>query len=147
MRRWRFLADPARSTGAAATSVPHPIAGGTASGPRAGGVVSEAVIAVDARVPIDHPVLREQLARALAGLQRRLRHGVPNRAPAAARCAAELDAGEITDKGYVNQRRVLERRADRCSGCIPSPSKPGMHHAERPMSPPRERAGGKVGPR
>ena len=25
--------------------------------------------------------------------------------------AADLDAGEITDKGYVNQRRVLARRA------------------------------------
>ena len=24
---------------------------------------------------------------------------------------ADLDAGEITDKGYVNQRRVLDRRA------------------------------------
>jgi feruloyl-CoA synthase len=24
---------------------------------------------------------------------------------------ANLDAGEITDKGYVNQRRVLARRA------------------------------------
>ena len=24
---------------------------------------------------------------------------------------ASLDAGEITDKGYVNQRRVLDRRA------------------------------------
>ena len=24
---------------------------------------------------------------------------------------ADLDAGEITDKGYVNQRRVLARRA------------------------------------
>jgi feruloyl-CoA synthase len=25
---------------------------------------------------------------------------------------ANLDAGEITDKGYVNQRAVLEARAD-----------------------------------
>jgi feruloyl-CoA synthase len=58
-----------------------------------------------------HPALRELLAAALAG------HN--DTAGSAARVErllvmaqpASLDAGEITDKGYVNQRKVLARRA------------------------------------
>jgi feruloyl-CoA synthase len=60
---------------------------------------------------ISHPVLGELLAGALARynqavgsaarVERLLIMGRP----------ADLDAGEITDKGYVNQRRVLDRRA------------------------------------
>jgi feruloyl-CoA synthase len=58
-----------------------------------------------------HPALRELLAAALAG------HN--DAAGSAARVErllvmaqpASLDAGEITDKGYVNQRKVLARRA------------------------------------
>jgi len=30
-----------------------------------------------------------------------------------------IDANEITDKGYINQRAVLDRRAPRSSGCTP----------------------------
>jgi feruloyl-CoA synthase len=60
---------------------------------------------------ITHPGLAEFLAGALA------RHN--DAAGSSARverllvmaCPADLDAGEITDKGYVNQRKVLARRA------------------------------------
>ena len=31
-----------------------------------------------------------------------------------------MDAGEITDKGYVNQRAVLEQRAGASRACSPS---------------------------
>jgi feruloyl-CoA synthase len=63
-------------------------------------------------VPLDHSVLREHLAACLGRLN------------AAAGSAARIerllllaeppsmDAGEITDKGYVNQRAVLDRRAE-----------------------------------
>ncbi len=37
---------------------------------------------------------------------------------------ADLDAGEITDKGYVNQRQVLRRRAAWSSGCTPTRPRP-----------------------
>ena len=61
-------------------------------------------------VGLDHPRLREHLADALAGLNRE--------AGSAARIERllllaeppSLDAGEITDKGYINQRACLERR-------------------------------------
>jgi feruloyl-CoA synthase len=62
-------------------------------------------------VPLDHPRLREHLGQALASLnaaagsagrvQRLLLLTEP----------PSLDAGEITDKGYINQRACLERRA------------------------------------
>ncbi|MFC7655864.1 AMP-binding protein [Pseudonocardia benzenivorans] len=44
----------------------------------------------------------------------RSRHWVcrASRAVAALRRTPDLDAGEITDKGYINQRAVLEHRAD-----------------------------------
>jgi feruloyl-CoA synthase len=37
---------------------------------------------------------------------------------------AALDAGEITDKGYVNQRAVRERRADRVALLAADPPPP-----------------------
>ena len=62
-------------------------------------------------VALDHPELRRHLADRLAQLNAG--------AGSASRIARllllaeppSIDAGEITDKGYVNQRRVLERRA------------------------------------
>jgi feruloyl-CoA synthase len=59
-----------------------------------------------------HPRVREALAAALgrlnrqAGSSRRVERLLLLDEP------PSLDAGEITDKGYVNQRAVLERRAD-----------------------------------
>jgi feruloyl-CoA synthase len=64
------------------------------------------------KVAIDEPRLREHLANALAATNAG--------AGSAARIARlllldeppSIDAGEITDKGYINQRAVLERRPD-----------------------------------
>jgi feruloyl-CoA synthase len=39
---------------------------------------------------------------------------------------ASLDAGEITDKGYVNQRRVLTQRAGLVELLYASPVPPGV---------------------
>jgi feruloyl-CoA synthase len=60
---------------------------------------------------IVHPALHDLLARALAehndaaGSSARIERLLVMAHP------ADLDAGEITDKGYVNQRKVLARRA------------------------------------
>lgn len=64
-----------------------------------------------ADVPLDHPVLREHLAATLAALSRGA--GSASRVARLLLCeeAPDLDAGEITDKGYINQRVVLDRRA------------------------------------
>ena len=57
-----------------------------------------------------HEVVHRTLARALAdhnatvGLAARVERLVVMARP------ADLDGGEITDKGYVNQRRVLSQR-------------------------------------
>jgi feruloyl-CoA synthase len=45
--------------------------------------------------------------------------------------AAGLDAGEITDKGYINQRRVLARRADLVDMLYAGPVPAGAVVAER----------------
>jgi feruloyl-CoA synthase len=69
------------------------------------------VCGVDGDVPLDHPALRAHLAAALdrlnggAGSASRLERLLLLEEP------PDMDAGEITDKGYVNQRAVLERRA------------------------------------
>ncbi len=38
----------------------------------------------------------------------------------------DVDSGEITDKGYLNQRRILERRADRVAQLFAEPAGPGV---------------------
>jgi feruloyl-CoA synthase len=38
----------------------------------------------------------------------------------------DLDAGEITDKGYINQRRVLDRRAALIELLYADPPSPGV---------------------
>jgi feruloyl-CoA synthase len=38
----------------------------------------------------------------------------------------DLDAGEITDKGYINQRRVLDRRAGLIELLYADPPPPGV---------------------
>ena len=45
--------------------------------------------------------------------------------------AAGLDAGEITHKGYINQRRVLDRRADLVDMLYAGPVPAGVVVAER----------------
>ena len=78
-----------------------------------------------------HPALRELVAAALAG------HN--DTAGSAARVErlmvmaqpASLDAGEITDKGYVNQRKVLARRAALVELLYADPPPAGVIVAER----------------
>jgi feruloyl-CoA synthase len=113
----------------------------------AGGLLSDAVITghdrahagalawvnpLDARrafgenVALIDPRLRERITDAL----RRLNAG----AGSASRIERlllldeppDLDAGEITDKGYVNQRRVLERRADAVAHLYVDPPAPDV---------------------
>jgi feruloyl-CoA synthase len=62
-------------------------------------------------VALDHPALREHLSRALATLNADA--GSASRIQRLLLLAQppSLDAGEITDKGYLNQRRTLECRA------------------------------------
>jgi len=75
---------------------------------------------------LDDPRLRERLTEAL----RRLNAG----AGSASRVERlllldeppDLDAGEITDKGYVNQRRVLERRGDAVAHLYADPPPPDV---------------------
>lgn len=66
---------------------------------------------IDRDVPLDHPVLRAHLAASLD----RLNEGRGSASRIQRLLLLEeppsLDAGEITDKGYVNQRAVLSRRA------------------------------------
>jgi feruloyl-CoA synthase len=58
-----------------------------------------------------HPGLRELLARALAGHNETAGSAARVERLLVMARPADLDAGEITDKGYVNQRRVLACRA------------------------------------
>ncbi|MGH3400850.1 MAG: AMP-binding protein, partial [Streptosporangiaceae bacterium] len=60
---------------------------------------------------ISHPALGELLAAALAGHNQAVGSAARVERLLIMARPADLDAGEITDKGYVNQRRVLDRRA------------------------------------
>jgi feruloyl-CoA synthase len=69
------------------------------------------VCGTDGEPPLDHPALVGHLAACLARL-----NGAAGSAARIERLLLlaeppSMDAGEITDKGYVNQRAVLERRA------------------------------------
>ncbi|GEL21287.1 feruloyl-CoA synthase [Pseudonocardia sulfidoxydans NBRC 16205] len=69
-------------------------------------------LAPGADVPLDHPDLRRHLASALAEVGAAA--GSAGRVARLLLCdePPDLDAGEITDKGYINQRAVLDRRSD-----------------------------------
>jgi feruloyl-CoA synthase len=60
---------------------------------------------------ISDPGLSELLAGALAEHNRAAGSAARVERMLVMARPADLDAGEITDKGYVNQRRVLDRRA------------------------------------
>ena len=49
---------------------------------------------------------------------------------------ASLDDGEITDKGYINQRKVLTRRAALVDLLYADPEPAGIVTAERPTDAP-----------
>ena len=63
---------------------------------------------------LGHPVVRERVREGLV----RMKHqgGGSSTYPARVMLLAEapsMEAGELTEKGYINQRAVLDRRADR----------------------------------
>jgi feruloyl-CoA synthase len=62
-------------------------------------------------VPLDDPRLVEHLSRALTTLNDALGSASRIQRLLLLESPPSLDAGEITDKGYLNQRRCLERRA------------------------------------
>ena len=45
--------------------------------------------------------------------------------------APSIDAGEITDKGYLNQRVVLERRAELVTALYATPTSQVIYLAEQ----------------
>ena len=115
----------------------------------AGGVLRDAVIAGQDRdyaaalAWIDQPEARrlcatdadvalddERLSRHLAACLKRLNAdgGSASRIERLVLLEAppDLDAGEITDKGYINQRAVLERRGDAVQRLFASPPAPGV---------------------
>ena len=62
-------------------------------------------------VPLSHPQLRSRLADVLLTLNADVGSASRIERLLLLEEPASSDAGEITDKGYVNQRRMLERRA------------------------------------
>jgi len=87
---------------------------------------------------VSHPGLHEFLARTLAahndaaGSSARIERLLIMTRP------ADLDAGEITDKGYVNQRKVLARRAALVEMLYADPAPPGVVVAERKFQQPQK---------
>jgi feruloyl-CoA synthase len=89
----------------------------------------------DADAPLDHPVLTRHLERCLASLNERAgtsatiaRLMLLDRPP-------DMDAGEITDKGYVNQRAVLEGRRTDVARVFAEPPPPGVLVAPQRVPP------------
>jgi feruloyl-CoA synthase len=82
---------------------------------------ASAVCGTDGPVPLDHPVLCSHLGRALGELN--ADHGSAGRVERVLLLAdpPDIDAGEITDKGYINQRRVLARRAEQVARLYETP--------------------------
>ena len=83
------------------------------------------------------PAGQQQPEALCAALQRVLREQVQAGA-GSARCPAcalvldsapDMESGEITDKGYLNQRAVLARRADQVVRLFAVPAVPGVLHA------------------
>jgi hypothetical protein len=70
---------------------------------------------------LGHPAIKERVREGLVRMKQQ--GGGSSTYPARAMLLAEppvVEAGEITDKGYINQRAVLTRRADLCSNCTPT---------------------------
>jgi feruloyl-CoA synthase len=96
---------------------------------------------------VSHPGLAEFLARALAthneaaGSSARVERLLVMTRPAG------LDAGEITDKGYVNQRTVLARRAALVELLYADPAPAGVIVAQRAARATRAAGPGLAAPR
>ena len=67
---------------------------------------------------------------AIAALERRERPGIRpgSRGCCCCKDAPSIDANEITDKGYINQRRALERRTDRRRAAVRGSAGRRGHH-------------------
>jgi feruloyl-CoA synthase len=89
-------------------------------------------------VPLDHPLVRLQLAESVADMNDNLGSASRIQRLLLLDEPPNMDAGEITDKGYVNQRAVLERRADLVTRLytdpadaeVISPSRRHDHHSD-----------------
>ncbi len=85
------------------------------------------------RGSLDDPRLRDHLADSLPSPQPGGGLVAADRAAAAATEPPSLDAGEVTDKGYINQRACLRCRAATSHGFISnSPTQPPSPHPEGP---------------
>lgn len=84
-----------------------------------------------AEAAADDPAVRGRLAAALAALNAGA--GSSARVTRLLLCTdpPDLDAGEITDKGYINQRAVLDRRADLVARLHADPPGPEVIVADR----------------
>ena len=80
---------------------------------------------------ITHAGLRAHLARALAGHNDAAGSSARIRRLVVMACPPSLDDGEITDKGYVNQRKVLARRAALVDMLYADPSPTGVIIVDR----------------
>ena len=69
------------------------------------------VLKADGDIPLDHPDLRDHLSEALASLNAGVGSAARIERLLLLAEPPSLDAGEITDKGYVNQRACQARRA------------------------------------
>jgi feruloyl-CoA synthase len=78
-----------------------------------------------------HPDLAEYLSRALAGHNDAAGSSARVERLLVMTRPADLDAGEITDKGYINQRKVLARRAELVEMLYADPAPAGVVVAER----------------
>jgi feruloyl-CoA synthase len=78
-----------------------------------------------------HSELHKLPARALGELGDTAGSAARVERPVLLASPASLDAGEITDKGYINQRRVLARRADLVDMLYADPVPAGVVVAER----------------
>ena len=79
-----------------------------------------------------HPDLAEYLSRALAGHNDAAGSSARVERLLVMTRPADLDAGEITDKGYINQRKVLARRAELVE---PAPQRPAPARRRHPAAP------------
>jgi feruloyl-CoA synthase len=70
---------------------------------------------------LDDPALRARLGAALAALNAGAGSAARIERLLVLADPPDMDAGEITDKGYVNQRAVLERRADLVARLLAEP--------------------------
>ncbi|MEA2395162.1 MAG: feruloyl-CoA synthase [Solirubrobacteraceae bacterium] len=77
---------------------------------------------VDGDVALDHPALRAHLARRLTEMNASAGSAGRVERLLLLEEAPDMDAGEITDKGYVNQRAVLERRAELVARLLSDPA-------------------------